>query len=427
MTVSLITLEEISGTISTLPASALAGTIVSSLHRLKDVQNNEGAFFVFGDLAVKVEGLGRLQVCLYEMRRSDAIYIKSITSADFTVYPSKAWPGNTESTALTRLFSEQGVRLRLRKEPRTLLKKRGPASDDYHPRHYNRTGGSRQQSHGDRAERQSLRSEASQQSQVEQQTSMQSLHLQTDSLESPAQSQSFDQRPSTGRSFSQPSSSFGEHYTEEPAFKRPRTGTGSEQGQPQAFGQAQQSSESSGFSGRMYSDPQQSHYAYAQPTAQPPTYGYPYTQSPQAANPSPHDQFYSGRFTPQGGAGPSFHTGGQRSAATYFGAPQQTQYQPVGQTYGMTTLNQPRMHGGMDHPIPHRMSDPSQMYGRPSPSPSYSQMGIPADDRRQSYEPFANPSPNLGTGMGMNILTSGPSSGMPPTSAAGFDDPNYQQ
>lgn len=41
-----------------------------------------------------------------------------------------------ESTGLTRTFSEQGVRLRLRKEPRTLLKPKGPATDDYKPRHY---------------------------------------------------------------------------------------------------------------------------------------------------------------------------------------------------------------------------------------------------------------------------------------------------
>ncbi|RJE24811.1 developmental regulator VosA [Aspergillus sclerotialis] len=66
-------------------ATTLAGTSVSSLHRLKDVDNNgesdvllapliannqpDGGFFVFGDLSVKLEGEFRLQFNLYEMRK----------------------------------------------------------------------------------------------------------------------------------------------------------------------------------------------------------------------------------------------------------------------------------------------------------------------------------------------------------------------
>ena len=74
------------------PSTALAGTLVSSLHRLKDVDNNgktllwmvfsmaaryadmvdqfsDGAFFVFGDLSVKLEGEYRLKFTLFEMRK----------------------------------------------------------------------------------------------------------------------------------------------------------------------------------------------------------------------------------------------------------------------------------------------------------------------------------------------------------------------
>lgn len=64
----------------------LAGTLVSSLHRLKDVDNLgrqylkvpywslliwdlDGGFFVFGDLSVKVEGEFRLRFSLFEMRK----------------------------------------------------------------------------------------------------------------------------------------------------------------------------------------------------------------------------------------------------------------------------------------------------------------------------------------------------------------------
>lgn len=37
------------------------------------------------------------------------------------VYAAKNFPGMAESTFLSRSFGDQGVRLRIRKEPRTLL------------------------------------------------------------------------------------------------------------------------------------------------------------------------------------------------------------------------------------------------------------------------------------------------------------------
>lgn len=116
---------------------ALAGTVVSSLHRLKDLDNKEGAFFVFGDVSIKVEGTYRLQFDLYEMQEGEqCVHICGTASQPFPVVSSKNFHGMPESTGLTRTFSEQGVRLRLRKEPRSLLKPKGPATDDYKPRHY---------------------------------------------------------------------------------------------------------------------------------------------------------------------------------------------------------------------------------------------------------------------------------------------------
>ncbi|KAI9829453.1 MAG: hypothetical protein M1826_005635 [Phylliscum demangeonii] len=104
--------------------NALAGTLVSSLHRLKDVDNSDGGFFVFGDLSVKIEGEFRLLFSLFEMLKAEVIHIKSVMSDPFTVYAPKHFPGMSESTFISRSFGDQGVRLRIRKEPRTLLRKR---------------------------------------------------------------------------------------------------------------------------------------------------------------------------------------------------------------------------------------------------------------------------------------------------------------
>ncbi|KAI9745497.1 MAG: hypothetical protein M1818_001031 [Claussenomyces sp. TS43310] len=117
--------------------NALAGTLVSSLHRLKDTDLADGAFFIFGDLSVKVEGTFRLQFTLYEARGEFVECIRAITSDPFQVHAAKNFPGMSESTSLTRLFSDQGVRLRLRKDPRMRLGAQGPASDNYRPRQYN--------------------------------------------------------------------------------------------------------------------------------------------------------------------------------------------------------------------------------------------------------------------------------------------------
>lgn len=112
---------------------------------------------MFGDLSVKVEGEFRLKFNLFEMRKYDSIqripgssqtetvrreevvHIKSIFTKPFQgqftlrsmplggdlfldiVLPPKSFPGMTESTFLSRSFADQGVKLRIRKEPRTLL------------------------------------------------------------------------------------------------------------------------------------------------------------------------------------------------------------------------------------------------------------------------------------------------------------------
>ncbi|KAL8816236.1 MAG: hypothetical protein Q9223_004720 [Gallowayella weberi] len=88
--------------------SYLSGSLVSSLHRLKDVDNSDGGFFVFGDLSVRVEGEYRLRFSLFEMCNTEVVYIKSTLSPPFEVWTSKAFPGMLESTFLSRSFGDQG-------------------------------------------------------------------------------------------------------------------------------------------------------------------------------------------------------------------------------------------------------------------------------------------------------------------------------
>lgn len=258
--------------------ASLAGTVVSSLHRLKDAENVDGAFFIFGDLSVKVEGKFRLQFNLYEIYDDCCLHVHYAQSNVFTVHGTKNFPGMGESSPLTRTFSDQGVRLRLRKEPRTLLRKRGPASEDYVPRHYNKPGRNNQ---GD----QSIKGENPQHGQGELQGSMHDMH-----------SSHFEQRPEVGRVYSQQSSeSFSPGYSDEPNIKRPRTG--SEQNPSQPFGQQHFTPDASQYSERRFSEAQPGGFdSFTQQQQTYQTYGY--TQSPQTVTPREVRDHY---FPPQAG------------------------------------------------------------------------------------------------------------------------------
>ena len=100
--------------------SVLAGCLVSSLHRLKDNENTEGAFFVFGDLSVRVTGRYRIRFTLFDLHKEEkeVASLGYVTSEAFSVVAQKDFRGLEESTPLSRCFADQGVRMRLRKEPR---------------------------------------------------------------------------------------------------------------------------------------------------------------------------------------------------------------------------------------------------------------------------------------------------------------------
>jgi hypothetical protein len=114
----------------------LAGTLVSSLHRLKNANNKYGAFFVFGDVSVKVQGTFRLHFTMYAFNptENNVQHLCGATSEKFNVLLPKDFKGMDESTYLSRMFSDQGVRLRLRKEPRGMMgNKRSYPGEDAPP------------------------------------------------------------------------------------------------------------------------------------------------------------------------------------------------------------------------------------------------------------------------------------------------------
>lgn len=124
-------------------ANNLYGGLCSSLHRLKDIDNKDGAFFIFGDISVKLTGTFRLHFSLYDLQTQEnaAVFLGSIATQPFKVMPPKDFQGLEESTYLSRAFSDQGVRLRLRKEPRAFAgQKRSYFADGMPPSQPNAPG-----------------------------------------------------------------------------------------------------------------------------------------------------------------------------------------------------------------------------------------------------------------------------------------------
>jgi hypothetical protein len=366
------------------------------------------------------------------MRDNECFHVHSITSEPFPVHGPKQFPGLSESTALTRSFSEQGVRLRVRKEPRTLLRKRGPASDNYVPRSYNR---------------QRLQHETSEEQIGEDESPVSSRHSQSElqgSMQSP-------QLMGPGRDYSQ--QSFGS-YVDEPAVKRPRTGSG--QSQQHGFGQQSQQypfaqqSQQTAYVGQqrpaqlvtplatpdkdpktwINSDDKQSPYGYPQQVQQQPLYGY--IPSPTATRDS---YFPQQRFNPpQGPISPS-----QQHPNPTFPSQSHAQYQ---QSYGGQLSSTPMMTGApntYDSMGMGGIARSSGLGGSEMVAPGFSRTSIPGygstmgghEDRRASYvipvQGFAHPNPHQNVSAGSIGLGSSRSPSVPPiTTGPGSMDSAYQ-
>ncbi|KAF9425021.1 hypothetical protein BGZ94_007923 [Podila epigama] len=116
MCCNLVRVNDPDGDIVAPAHRALAGTVVSSLNRLKDVDNSDGGFFVFGDMSARIEGHFRLRFTLFEIIEGQVVHVMNTVSDPWTAYSSKTYPGISEATFLSRCFSDQGVRIRIRKD-----------------------------------------------------------------------------------------------------------------------------------------------------------------------------------------------------------------------------------------------------------------------------------------------------------------------
>ncbi|CAK4019961.1 Hypothetical predicted protein [Lecanosticta acicola] len=100
----------------------LIGQTVSSLHRLKDITNKDGGFFVFGDISARKLGTYRLRFSLFDTAKDteEVVFMNSVDSQPFQVMAQRDFGSMSESTHLTRTFSDQGVKLRVRKDNRAI-------------------------------------------------------------------------------------------------------------------------------------------------------------------------------------------------------------------------------------------------------------------------------------------------------------------
>ncbi|CAG8510297.1 15410_t:CDS:2 [Dentiscutata heterogama] len=74
----------------------LMGHSISSAYVLNDHMNKLGIFFIFQDLSVRTEAA-------------------EVYSSAFRAYSAKKFPGMTESTALSKAFAKQGIKIPIRK------------------------------------------------------------------------------------------------------------------------------------------------------------------------------------------------------------------------------------------------------------------------------------------------------------------------
>ncbi|KAI6245498.1 Spore development regulator RYP2 [Erysiphe necator] len=356
----------------TLGAS-LTGTVVSSLHRLKDTDNQDGGFFVWGDLSVKIEGHFRFRFILFEIFEDHVWYIKDIVSSPFPIFSSKNFPGNPETTFLTRSFGDQGIKVRVRKEHRTLMRKRGLAHDDFESQHY----GPRKTNSSQARSKQTSR---------DIQETIRPIECQNDSVDT-----CYDTRSQFERNYSSQSPpSYGCSIPYEESSKRSRNS--SESAQIPTYGQ------SLGYTTRQYVDTQSNAFlSYNSQSQQAGAFSYTCEPSPIfSQSTAPRQQFFTHQID-TGEPPPPYDLHAQRSpTSTFFPSHQHTAYsntviphlsridstQSTYDTLGISSRGQSSPTGISS------MSDMAPFYTRLNSGVSYSNVSLSSSDRRDAYQTY---------------------------------------
>ncbi|KAL2271208.1 hypothetical protein VTJ83DRAFT_579 [Remersonia thermophila] len=105
----------------------LIGSLAASAFRLTDTQDKIGIWFILQDLSVRTEGCFRLRFSFVNVGAPGASgngainigkapVLASVFSDVFQVYSAKKFPGVCESTALSKCFASQGIKIPIRKD-----------------------------------------------------------------------------------------------------------------------------------------------------------------------------------------------------------------------------------------------------------------------------------------------------------------------
>lgn len=117
----------------------LIGSLAVNAAKLQDDQHKTGLWFVLQDLSVRTEGLFRLHMRFIDvsdghtegaLNREHAPVLASTFSSTFQVYSAKKFPGVVESTALSRAFATQGIKIPIRKDGNRVANQNEYDADD---------------------------------------------------------------------------------------------------------------------------------------------------------------------------------------------------------------------------------------------------------------------------------------------------------
>ncbi|KAJ2720270.1 hypothetical protein GGI07_004708 [Coemansia sp. Benny D115] len=100
------------------------GSLASSAHHVRGLDDKRGCFFCFPDIRVRYPGRFRLRFTLIKLHTAEAessepiSVLKHAFSDPFIVYTAKDFPGVDESTALSKKLNLQGVGIPIRNKGR---------------------------------------------------------------------------------------------------------------------------------------------------------------------------------------------------------------------------------------------------------------------------------------------------------------------